>query len=95
MKIGFVPMQNILVFGTAGGATGKVSGSSTYTATNNQLSPNLITAFGASSYDQTRTGYVVGGGVTCVMTRSLASPVPASPSSTSTSIWVPLRRIFP
>ncbi len=64
MKIGFVPMQNILVFGTAGGATGKVSGSSTYTATNNQLSPNLITAFGASSYDQTRTGYVVGGGVT-------------------------------
>jgi hypothetical protein len=64
LKIGFVPVQNIFVFATAGGATGRVSGSFSYAATNNQTGIANVTAFGAQSYHVTRTGYVVGGGVT-------------------------------
>jgi hypothetical protein len=67
-KIGFVPvgLSNIMVFATAGGAVGKVSGSFTYTA-NNFSTPQVgipTTAFGASSWDLTRFGYAAGAGVT-------------------------------
>jgi hypothetical protein len=60
-KIGFVPWMNTLVFATAGGAAGTVSGNFSYTG----ASPTVGgSAFGAGSYNTVRVGYVVGGGVT-------------------------------
>jgi opacity protein-like surface antigen len=68
-KIGFVPvgmgLSNVMVFATAGGAVGKVSGSFNYYA-NNFATPPITPAIavGSSSWDLTRFGYVVGGGLT-------------------------------
>ena len=65
-KIGFVPVLNTLVFATAGGAVGKVSGSASYTANNFinlPLGDTPTTQFGAASWNVTRFGYTVGGGV--------------------------------
>ena len=50
-----------MVFATAGGAVGSVSGSFTYTGSS---TPSLVTATGSGSYSHARVGYVVGGGVT-------------------------------
>jgi hypothetical protein len=59
LTAGFVPVRNWLVFATAGGAVGTVSGNFTYLAS----SSAGHTAYGAGSYNQIRGGYTAGGGV--------------------------------
>ena len=61
-RIGFVAFQNTLIFFTAGGATGKVSGNFSYTAAQPSGGPGAI-ATGAASWNEWRTGYSLGGGV--------------------------------
>jgi len=61
-SIGVVAFQNTLIFLTAGGATGKVSGNFSYAA----MTPGstAVPATGVGSWNETRTGYTLGGGVT-------------------------------
>jgi hypothetical protein len=59
-RIGVVAFQNAMIFLTAGGATGKVSGNYAYYA---QTPGNPNVAAGIGSWNETRTGYVFGGGV--------------------------------
>jgi opacity protein-like surface antigen len=61
-RIGFVAFQNTLIFFTAGGATGKVSGNFSYTAVQPSGGPGAV-ATGAASWNEWRTGYSLGGGV--------------------------------
>jgi len=60
LKAGFVPWANTLIFVTAGGAVGKVSGSFSYSGIGCCSSYSPV---GAASYNLTRVGYTVGGGV--------------------------------
>jgi opacity protein-like surface antigen len=61
-RIGFVAFRDTLIFFTAGGATGKVSGNFSYTAGQPSGGPGAI-ATGAASWNEWRTGYSLGGGV--------------------------------
>ena len=62
-SIGVVAFPNILIFLTGGGATGKVSGNFAYTAVQPSGGPASV-ASGSGSWNETRTGYSLGGGVT-------------------------------
>jgi uncharacterized membrane protein len=61
ITVGFVPVLNTLVFVTAGGAVGRISGSFSYAGTDDLQPPT--TAYGAGSYSLTRFGSTYGGGV--------------------------------